>query len=92
MKTHKSIHLYVSSCPCGNATIRKWAKGGIDDGNDTKIGPFTMPKQTHETPFLPLDVQKGSRSSGVEESDGGLTAKNDEDDDNPSSRRCEGII
>ena len=35
MKTHKSIHLYVSSCPCGNATIRKWAKGGMDDGNDT---------------------------------------------------------
>ena len=86
MKTHKSIHLYVSSCPCGNATIRKWAKGGMDDGNDTKIGPFTMPTQTHETPFLPLDVQKGSVAVALKKATVvSMPAKNDEDDDASSA-------
>ena len=97
MKAHKSIHLYVSSCPCGNATIRKWAKGGsrfegFDDGDDDanrELGPFTMPKQKHETPFLPLDVQRGSVAVAMKKAT--TTTKNEEGDDNPSSR-CEGII
>lgn len=82
MKAHKSIHLYVSSCPCGNATIRKWAKGGMDDGNGDKLGPFTIPAQTHETPFLPLDVQRGSVAVALKKATtSSMTARSDEDDD-----------
>ena len=91
MKAHKSIHLYVSSCPCGNATIRKWAKGGSrfegfdddDDDANRELGPFTMPKQKHETPFLPLDVQRGSVAVAMKKAT--TTTKNEEGDDNPSS-------
>jgi len=82
MKAHKSIHLYVSSCPCGNATVRKWAKGGMEDGNGDKLGPFTMPAQTHETPFLPLDAQRGSVAVALKKATtSSMTARSDEDDD-----------
>ena len=54
-----SLHLYVSSCPCGNATIRKWAKGGQSEARYETLGEFEIPKQKHDT-FLPLDVCKGS--------------------------------
>ena len=39
-----TLHLYTSSSPCGNASVKKWAKGGIrttlngNDDDDDSIG------------------------------------------------------
>ena len=90
MKAHKSIHLYVSSCPCGNATIRKWAKGGsrfegFDDDDDAESRTRTVynAKTKARNPFLPLDVQRGSVAVAMKKAT--TTTKNEEGDDNPSS-------
>ena len=37
LRTGSSLHLYCSSCPCGNASLRRWAQAG--KGGDASLGP-----------------------------------------------------
>jgi double-stranded RNA-specific adenosine deaminase len=38
-----SFHLYASSAPCGNATVKKWARG-LKETFDDSLGPFELPR------------------------------------------------
>ena len=50
-----SVHMYTSSQPCGNATVKKWAKGGTavwggeepHAGCPRPLGALQWPAQTH---------------------------------------------
>lgn len=39
-----SFHLYASSAPCGNATVKKWARGAKETFDDS-LGPFALPRR-----------------------------------------------
>ena len=39
-----SFHLYASSAPCGNATVKKWARGAKETFDDS-LGPFELPRR-----------------------------------------------
>ena len=45
------FHLYVSSAPCGNATVKRWAKGARATSHET-LGAFEIPPGafTHDRP------------------------------------------
>ena len=42
-----SFHLYASSAPCGNATVKRWARGKKETFDDA-LGPFALPARTPE--------------------------------------------
>ena len=42
-----SFHLYASSAPCGNACVKRWAKGGREIFCDT-VCEMDVPPETHE--------------------------------------------
>lgn len=48
VKRGMSLHLYVSSAPCGNATVRRWAKGRATKRRD-ELGDSGVPREAHET-------------------------------------------
>lgn len=48
VKRGMSLHLYVSSAPCGNATVRRWAKGRTTKRRD-ELGDSGVPREAHET-------------------------------------------
>jgi len=41
-----TFHLYCSSAPCGNACVRRWAKG-LSETYAEDIGPFQWPQNPH---------------------------------------------
>ena len=47
VKPGVSLHLYVSSAPCGNATVRRWAKGRGTKRRDD-LGDSGVPREPHE--------------------------------------------
>ena len=53
-----SLHLYVSSCPCGNATLRRWGKCG-NERQWEQLDEFTLPDQTPHQAFHALDAENG---------------------------------
>lgn len=46
-----ALHLYCSSCPCGNASLRRWAQAG--KGGDASLGPEAEALPTHVWPEEP---------------------------------------
>jgi len=46
MRAHVSLHLYVSSAPCGNACVRRWAKGRARRRRDD-LGRAETPSEPH---------------------------------------------
>ena len=45
LRSEVSIHLYTSSSPCGNASVKRWAKGGLrtslsEDTSELAVTPF----------------------------------------------------
>jgi|TARA_B110000003_G_scaffold244537_1_gene253696 hypothetical protein len=48
VKDGLSLHLYVSSAPCGNACVRRWAKGRSTKRRD-ELGTASAPSEPHET-------------------------------------------
>lgn len=42
-----TLHLYTSSTPCGNATVKRWAKGAKERFRDG-LGPVEMPAGGHD--------------------------------------------
>lgn len=46
-----SLHLYVSSAPCGNACVRAWAKGAKECFRE-ELGARCWPTEAHPTLFL----------------------------------------
>ena len=44
-----SFHLYASSAPCGNATVKRWARGAKETFDDT-LGPFELPARSGRDP------------------------------------------
>lgn len=42
-----SLHLYVSSAPCGNACVRRWAKGKSTERRRESLGERGTPSEPH---------------------------------------------
>ncbi len=47
MRSNVSLHLYISSAPCGNACVRRWAKGRARRRRDD-LGRAGTPREAHE--------------------------------------------
>lgn len=48
LRENISMHLYVSSAPCGNACVRRWAKGRAKERRRETLGALGTPNDAHE--------------------------------------------
>ena len=86
-----SLHLYATSAPCGNATVKRWAKGAKEKFRDD-VGPFDVPRDlaTHPPPSFGAKkdgqlafLYKRDGAAGAASKDPGAERKDDAR--NPSS-------
>ena len=89
-----SFHLYASSAPCGNATVKRWARGAKETFDDT-LGPFELPARSGRDPADDEHDKKHNSFGSVAEGqlaflwkrDPSESRPDDNDDDDDARRR-----
>ena len=88
-----SFHLYASSAPCGNATVKRWARGAKETFDDT-LGPFDLPARSGRDPADDEHDKKHNSFGSVAEGQLAFLWKRDpsesrpDGDDDDDARRC----
>lgn len=100
-----SLHLYATSAPCGNATVKRWAKGAKEKFRDD-VGPFDVPRDlaTHPPPSFGAKkdgqlafLYKRDGAAGAASKDPGAERKDDARNPassagNPESSVAPGVV